>query len=60
MSERDQLGPSQDGSVTFVNTANDYPQRIRYWREGPLLKAEIALEDGSRARTWTYKRGRMP
>lgn len=44
--------------VTFYNVANDYPQRIRYWREGDVLNAEIALEDGSRKRRWRYRRVR--
>lgn len=43
-------------SATFVNAAHDYPQRIRYWREGPALLAEIALADGSKAMEWRYKR----
>lgn len=34
--------------ITFTNAQHDYPQRIRYWREGMELKAEIALADGSR------------
>lgn len=42
--------------VTFVNDANDYPQRIRYWREGEFLMAETALTDGSKARRWRFKR----
>ncbi len=42
--------------VTFVNPANDYPQRIRYWREGEFLLAEIAMTDGSRAKRWKFKR----
>jgi hypothetical protein len=42
--------------LTFYNAANDYPQRIRYWREGKELIAEIALEDGSKARRWRYRR----
>jgi hypothetical protein len=42
--------------ITFYNVANDYPQRIRYWREGDVLIAEIALEDGSKARRWRYRR----
>lgn len=42
--------------VTFVNAANDYPQRIRYWREGELLKAETSLRDGSNATSWTFRR----
>lgn len=42
-------------SITFVNTAHDYPQRVRYWREGVLLKAEIALADGSKAVRFDYR-----
>jgi hypothetical protein len=42
--------------VTFVNAANDYPQRVRYWREGELLKAEVSLRDGSNAESWTFRR----
>ena len=44
--------------LTFFNVANDYPQRIRYWRDGRLLKAEIAMEDGSRPIAFTYRRTR--
>ncbi|RJF85530.1 DUF6265 family protein [Sphingomonas cavernae] len=42
--------------VTFHNRENDYPQRVRYWREGDLLIGEIAMADGSRAVRWEYKR----
>ena len=42
--------------VTFVNPANDYPQRVRYWREGELLKAEISQLDGSREMGWSFAR----
>lgn len=42
--------------ATFVNAAHDYPQRIRYWREGELLMAEISLADGSKPMRWVYKR----
>ena len=41
-------------SIEFANTARDFPQRIRYWREGDRLHAEIALLDGSRAVSWSY------
>lgn len=44
--------------VVFANPAHDYPQRIRYWREGELLKAETALADGSKAVGFTYRRDR--
>jgi hypothetical protein len=48
--------PSDLPGVTFVNAAHDYPQRIRYWREGERLMAETSLADGSKPRRWTYDR----
>lgn len=51
--------PSDGQGLTFLNAAHDYPQRIRYWREGKFLMAEIANADGSEARRWRYSpRGR--
>ncbi|MBX3593184.1 DUF6265 family protein [Sphingomonas sp.] len=44
--------------ISFANPAHDYPQRIRYWRRGAELVAEIAMADGSRPRRWVY--ARMP
>jgi len=41
-------------SIEFSNPGHDFPQRIRYWREGDTLNAEIAMIDGSRAIRWTY------
>lgn len=41
-------------AVTFADAAHDYPQRIRYWRDGEKLMAEIALANGSRAILWEY------
>lgn len=41
-------------SITFENAAHDYPQRIRYWREGPRLMAEISRVDGGKKRRWAY------
>lgn len=43
-------------SAEFVNAAHDYPQRIRYRREGELLIAEISLADGSKPMRWSYHR----
>jgi hypothetical protein len=40
--------------MTFVNAGHDYPQRIRYWREGKELVAETSLADGSKAQRWRY------
>ena len=42
--------------AVFENRAHSYPQRIRYWREGESLMAEIATADGSLAKRWTYRR----
>jgi hypothetical protein len=42
--------------VAFVNRTNDYPQRIRYWRDGAGLHAEIAMADGTKARRWRFRR----
>jgi Domain of unknown function (DUF6265) len=36
-------------AITFENPQHDYPQRIRYWRVGKKLKAEISLMDGGRS-----------
>ena len=43
-----------DTEIVFENDAHDYPQRIRYWREGKDLAAEISLKDGSKAQQWRY------
>jgi hypothetical protein len=43
-------------SITFVNAAHDYPQRIRYELKGDKLEAEISLIDGSKPVRWTYVR----
>lgn len=46
---------SGPNSIEFANPAHDYPQRIKYWREGRELKAEISLSDGSNANSWSYR-----
>jgi hypothetical protein len=48
-----QSGPS---SATFDNPDHDYPQRIRYRREGDALVATISAIDDSHAMSWTYRR----
>lgn len=48
--------PNDLPGVTFVNAEHDYPQRIRYWRDGDLLRAEISLADGSNPMRWTFVR----
>ena len=40
--------------ITFVNAGHDYPQQIRYWREGKYLMAESSLADGTKAHRWRY------
>ena len=43
-------------SITFENAAHDYPQRIRYSREGDELQAEISLKDGTKPNRWRFRR----
>jgi hypothetical protein len=40
--------------IVFANPAHDYPQRIRYWRDGAALNAEISLLDGSKPMRWHF------
>ena len=40
--------------ISFANPDHDYPQRIRYWREGRLLMAETSKMDGTNIQSWTY------
>lgn len=42
--------------IVFENPSHDYPQRVRYWRDGELLMAEISLKDGSQPTQWRYRR----
>jgi Domain of unknown function (DUF6265) len=42
-------------AIEFANPAHDYPQRIRYWRQGKLLMAETSRIDGSDAMRWNYR-----
>lgn len=42
--------------ILFENPAHDYPQRIRYWHEQDMLKAEIALIDGTKAVQFLFAR----
>lgn len=44
------------GEAVFENPAHDHPQRIRYRLEGETLTATVSLLDGSRARSWTFRR----
>ena len=46
--------PDAGKGIAFRNVANDYPQVVRYWRDGSHLKARIAMADGSRPVEWDY------
>ncbi len=41
-------------SAVFENPDHDYPTRIRYWREGDRLYAEISGPDGADANSWSF------
>ena len=43
-------------SATFENPGHDFPQRIRYVREGDTMTATVSAIDGSNAISWTYRR----
>lgn len=48
---------ARDGtSATFENPGHDFPQRIRYSRDGDALTATISAIDGANARSWTFRR----
>ncbi len=44
-----------DDRIEFANPLHDYPQRIRYWRQGQLLMAEISKIDGSKVVRFNYR-----
>ncbi len=52
------VSASTSRSLTFTKPDHDYPQRIRYWRDGAALIAEISLADGSKAKQWRYRRAK--
>ena len=45
-------------SVTFENAGHDYPNRVRYWREGDRLMAEISGKNGENLVRWSYTQRR--
>jgi len=52
---------SDANSVTFVNAAHDYPQRVRYARTADGgVTAETSLIDGSKPASWAYRRSGSP
>jgi len=50
------LVQADGASATFENPAHDYPQRIRYARDGDVMVATISKLDGANALSWTYRR----
>lgn len=47
---------SGESAVVFENPGHDYPQRVRYWRDGDYLNAEVSLLDGSRPNRWRFRK----
>lgn len=45
-------------SITFADPSHDYPQRIRYARDGNRMIAEISLIDGSKGQGFAFRRCR--
>ena len=43
-------------SITFVNDAHDYPQRVHYALSDAGLDAEVSLANGSQPNRWAYRR----
>lgn len=52
------LTDSGPGRATFDNPEHDFPQRLGYRRDGAMLRAMASLADGTRARSWSYRRCR--
>lgn len=50
------LSARDAASATFENPGHDFPQRIRYVRDGDTMTATISAIDGSNAISWTYRR----
>ena len=51
---------SDKSSITFVNAAHDYPQRVTYKLTADALEAEVSLADGSKPNRWSYRRPGSP
>jgi hypothetical protein len=47
-------------SITFMNAAHDYPQRVRYVATDAGLDAEVSLADGTKPERWSYRRTAGP
>lgn len=43
-----------EDSITFANPAHDFPQKIKYWRDGDGLKVMISRIDDSRPGAFNF------
>jgi hypothetical protein len=50
------LADAKGMSVSFENAEHNYPQRIRFSREGDTMTAVLSRLDGSQAQTFTFHR----
>ncbi len=44
-----------EAQIVVENAENDFPQRIRYQRDGDLLRAAISKLDGSNTTEWAFQ-----
>jgi hypothetical protein len=49
------LVSASERAISFANPENEYPQLIRYWRDGKALNAEISMMDGSKPYRFSYQ-----
>lgn len=45
-----------DGEIVFENPNHDFPTRVRYWRDGETLNAEVSGHNGTTAMSWRFVR----
>ncbi|WP_109808012.1 DUF6265 family protein [Sphingosinithalassobacter portus] len=50
------LTQSAPNSATFEAPDHDYPQKIKYMRDGDVMVATISMTAGSHVSTWEYRR----
>lgn len=45
-----------DREIVFENPNHDFPTRVRYWRDGETLNAEISGADSTKPMSWRFVR----
>ncbi len=45
-----------DREIVFENPNHDFPTRVRYWRDGETLNAEISGAEGTKPMSWQFVR----